>query len=116
MARTITTQRKKAASDLREIIDSKLFRALCEPIRVDITAYLTEVGPADVGTIAAQFPQDGSVISRHLACLHEAGVLKRSKQGRHVYFEVDGGCIVDRLEKILERCRTVVRVCCTGDD
>ncbi len=116
MAETNRTGRRKAARELREIIDGKLFRALCEPVRVDIAAYLTEAGPADVGTIAEQFPQDGSVISRHLACLHDAGIVKRAKVGRRVLFEMDGASVVDRLEKVVDRCRAVVRVCCRPDD
>jgi len=104
--------RRHAARELREIAESKLFRALCEPVRVEILAFLTEAGPCDVSTVAGRFPQDGSVISRHLACLHEAGILRRRKQGRHVFFEVDGPGVTDRLEKILERFRALVPLCC----
>jgi DNA-binding transcriptional ArsR family regulator len=116
MARSTAARRRRAADEFREIIDSTLFRALCEPVRVEIAAYLTEVGSADVGTIASRFPQDGSVISRHLACLHDAGVVRRTRRGRHVFFEVDGPCMVERLEKILDRCRALVPLCCPGDD
>lgn len=115
MPRARRAERRKAARDLREIIDGRLFRALCEPVRVDIAAYLTEAGSADVGTIAGQFPQHESVISRHLACLHDAGIVKRTKRGRRVFFEMDGASVVDRLEKVVERCRAVVRVCCPED-
>ena len=108
--------RARAARELREIIDSKLFRALCEPVRVEIAAYLTEAGPSDVGTIAAQFPQHATVISRHLSILHDACVVRRRKRGRHVYFEMDGPGVTDRMEKILERFRNLVSFCCPGDD
>ena len=109
-------QRARAAQELREIIDSRLFRALCEPVRLDLLAFLTEQGRSDVSTIAEQFPQHTTVISRHLATLAESGVLRRTKVGRHVYFEVDGPGMADRMEKILERFRAIVPICCPGDD
>ena len=116
MAATERRSRARAARELREIIDSKLFRALCEPVRVEIVAYLTEAGPSDMGTVAARFPQHASVISRHLAILHDASVLRRRKRGRHVFFELDGPAVTDRMEKIVERFRNLVSFCCPGDD
>ncbi|MDJ0787599.1 MAG: metalloregulator ArsR/SmtB family transcription factor [Myxococcota bacterium] len=109
-------RRARAARELREILDSRLFRALCEPVRVEIATWLTESGPADVNTIASHFPQHQTVISRHLAILHEAGVLRRTKRGRHVYFEMDGPGMTDRMEKILERFRNIVPLCCPSDE
>ncbi len=108
--------RRRAAEELREIVDSKLLRALCEPVRVELAAFLTEAGPSDVTTVAAHFPQHSTVISRHLAILHDAGVLRRRKRGRHVYFEVDGPGVVERMEKILERFRNLVPHCCPAED
>ncbi len=105
--------RRRAARDLAEILDSKLFKALCEPVRVDIVKFLTAEGRSDVGTVAANFSQDASVISRHLAVLHEAGVVRRDKQGRHVFFELDGAHIIAQMEAITERCRNLAPMCCT---
>ncbi len=61
--------RQKAARELADIFDSKLFKALCEPVRVEIVKFLTAEGRCDVRTVAAHFPQDASVVSRHLALL-----------------------------------------------
>ena len=107
--------REKAARELAEILDSNLFRALCEPVRMEILKFLTAEGRCDVRTIAAHFPQDASVVSRHLATLHQAGVVRREKQGRHVFFEVDGPEMVERMEKILARFRNIVQLCCARD-
>ncbi len=107
-----TKRREKAARELAEIFDSKLFKALCEQVRVDIVKFLTAHGRCDVRTVAAHFPQDASVVSRHLAVLHQAGVVRREKEGRHVFFEVDGPAIVERMEKILGRFRNIVPLCC----
>lgn len=116
MARTTATTRASAARGLSEILDSKLFKALCEPVRVEILKTLTARGRCDVSTIARHFPQDSSVVSRHLAILHDAGIVRREKEGRHVFFELDGPAMVDRMEKIVDQFRTVVALCCPGPD
>ena len=108
----IQRARRRAARDLREILDSRLFRALCEPARVEILEFLTAHGRSDIGTIAAAFPQDRSVISRHLAALHAARVVRREKVGRQVFFEVDGATTIAEMEAILERFRSIVPLCC----
>ncbi len=108
--------RQKAARELAEIFDSKLFKALCEPVRVEIVKFLTAEGRCDVRTVAAHFPQDASVVSRHLAVLHQAGVLRRQKQGRHVFFEVNGPEMVERMEKILGRFRNILPLCCPRNE
>jgi DNA-binding transcriptional ArsR family regulator len=113
MARSASPARRaRAARDLRRIFDESLFRALCEPVRVALVEFLTVHGRSDVATVAAAFPQDRSVISRHLASLCRAGVVRREKVGRHVYFAVDGPGVLARLEEMLARFRRVVSVCC----
>lgn len=104
--------RARAARELREIFDENLFRALCEPVRVALLEFLTAHGRSDVATVADAFPQDRSVISRHLAALCRAGVVRREKVGRHVFFAVDGPGVLGRLEQMLDRFRRVVSICC----
>lgn len=104
--------RERAAKELREILDGRFFGALCEPVRVGMVEFLTVNGRSDIATIAAAFPQDRSVVSRHLSLLHAAGVVRREKLGRRVFFEVDGPAVVARLEEILARFRRIVPLCC----
>ena len=104
--------RERAAKQLREILNGPLFGALCEPVRVSLVEFLTIHGRSDIATIADAFPQDRSVISRHLSSLHAAGVVRREKVGRQVFFEIDGTAVVARLEEILERFRQIVPLCC----
>ena len=104
--------RERAARELREILDGRLFAALREPVRVSLIEFLTVHGRSDIAAIAAAFPQDRSVISRHLSSLHAAGILRREKRGRRVFFEVDGAAAVARLEAILARFRRIVPLCC----
>lgn len=104
--------RVKTAARLRDILRSPLFSALVEPTRVALLEFLTANGRSDIATVAESFPQDRSVISRHLALLSEAGLVRREKEGRSVFFEVDGRAAVAELEGILERFRALVPLCC----
>ena len=107
--------RQRAAGELDAIVESRLFRALCEPARIDILKLLTINGRSDIGTIAGRSPQDRSVVSRHLAQLREAGFVRREKVGRNVFFEMDGPAVVAQLEDVLERFRKLIPLCCPGD-
>jgi DNA-binding transcriptional ArsR family regulator len=111
-ARPTRQSRERAAKELREILDGRLFGALSDPVRVALVELLTVNGRSDIATIASRFPQDRSVVSRHLSSLHSAGVVRREKVGRQVFFEVDGSAVVTRLEGILERFRRIVPLCC----
>jgi DNA-binding transcriptional ArsR family regulator len=109
-----TAPRLKAARELDGILDGRVFRALCEPARLEVLKVLTLWGRADVETIAARVPQHRSVISRHLARLHGAGFVRREKVGRNVFFEMDGPAVVAQLEDVVARFRGLVPLCCPG--
>src|SRR5512145_248754 len=113
-SRTPTETRRQAARELDGILEAKVFRALCEPARIEILKLLTLWGRSDVATIAAEVPQHRSVISRHLAQLREAGFLRREKVGRNVFFEMDGPAVVAQLEDVVDRFRKLVPHCCPG--
>jgi DNA-binding transcriptional ArsR family regulator len=113
-ARTPTETRRRAARELDGILEAKVFRALCEPARIEILKLLTLWGRSDVATIAAAVPQHRSVISRHLTQLWEAGFLRRQKVGRNVFFEMDGPAVVAQLEDVVDRFRKLVPHCCPG--
>jgi ArsR family transcriptional regulator, zinc-responsive transcriptional repressor len=94
------------------VFDADLLAALCEPVRIDIVRVIAGKRRADLQTIAEELPQDRSVISRHLSLLHRAGVVRREKVGRQVFFELDGTRLLDRLEGMVDGCRRLVAVCC----
>jgi predicted transcriptional regulator len=106
--------RRRAARELDAILEAKVFRALCEPVRIEILKRLTIQGRSDIAAIAAHVPQDRSVVSRHLAQLHHAGFVRREKVGRNVFFEMDGPAVVAQLEEVLARFQALVPLCCPG--
>jgi DNA-binding transcriptional ArsR family regulator len=106
--------RREAAARCASLLDSALFKALCEPARVELVRLLIARGPSDLGSLAGELPQDPSVISRHLALLHRAGLVRREKRGRRVLFELDGPALLGRVEGIAEQLRRAVPFCCPG--
>lgn len=95
-------------------LDGAFFKALCEPPRVAVLKRVMQLGRADITEIAAELPQERSVVSRHLQQLLDAGILRSSKVGRQVFYEVDGPAIVQRLEEILRHTKHLTALCCPG--
>ena len=73
------------ANKFVDVVDSKLFKSMGEPVRVQIIRFLLLNGQADIGTIAENMPQDRSVISRHLNLMHEVDILNSEKEGRYIF-------------------------------
>ncbi|MCH7526284.1 MAG: winged helix-turn-helix transcriptional regulator [Planctomycetes bacterium] len=94
------------------MLEPRLFKALCEPSRLTILAALAEAGkPLSVGAIAESLPVDLSVVSRHLAILKEAGILKAEKHGKAVHYAV-------RYERLADTFRAIagaIESCCPPD-
>ncbi len=93
---------------------SAFFRALCEPVRIDILAVLIRQGRSDVSSIAQHLPQDRSVISRHLQQLERASIVVARPEGRQVFYEVNAPSLIARFESILAEMRRLDPGCCTG--
>ncbi len=98
--------------DLDLIFESRLFKILGEPIRVEIIRYLAVHGVCDVGTVAKEFPQDRSVISRHLRLMAEVGLLFRSKRGRNAYYSLNGFEFLKAFEDAASSVRTLLSKVC----
>ncbi|MNP82038.1 hypothetical protein D3C76_1805540 [compost metagenome] len=54
------------------------------------------------------------MVSRHLQVLLDAGIVRATKVGRQMFYEVDGPAIVKRLEDILHHTKSIALLCCPG--
>lgn len=91
------------------ILSPALFRALADPGRVELLARLSTCCSAKtVSEIATWVPQDISVVSRHLACLRDAGVLEATKRGKEVLYVVNTGALAATLRRIAD----ALEACC----
>ncbi|SEG75856.1 transcriptional regulator, ArsR family [Thermomonospora echinospora] len=95
--------------DLGTVLSHQLFRALGDPTRVRLLDLLAERCRAcSVSELADCMDLDLSVVSRHLALLRAAGVLRATKTGRNVLYEIQFDALAEALRGIadaLERAR-----------
>lgn len=72
--------------DLVELI-ARRFRVLGEPMRIRLLDRLREQ-PATVGELQEATSSSQQNVSKHLGVLHEAGLLRRRKDGNFVRYEI----------------------------
>ena len=66
-----------------------LLKALSHPVRLQIVRGLLRCGCRNVGCMEANVGQSQSCISQHLMRLKAAGIVKASRSGNEVYYEID---------------------------
>ncbi|MBR6736903.1 MAG: winged helix-turn-helix transcriptional regulator [Clostridia bacterium] len=71
-------------------------KALSDPIRRNILEYLKR-GRLSAGEIVEKFNISGAGISKHLAVLKEAGLIRDSKQGKYIYYELNTSVLEEVL-------------------
>lgn len=110
----------KARADIlnkfSEVYDARLFKALSEPVRIQILEYLILNGRSDIGSITEHMPQDRSVISRHLNQMQAAGILSCVKETRHMYYSIDAHSFVGKLERFIAQIKKSISVCCPPEN
>ena len=62
-------------------------RALADPIRRELLALLKS-GRMSAGEIAERFDVTGASISRHLSVLREADLIRDTREGKFIYYEL----------------------------
>lgn len=111
-------QAAKCCGPLDELLDPRLFKALCDPTRAKMLGCLAKCGRGcSVGEIGECCSVDLSVVSRHLALLAQAGVVESSKAGRVVTYTVRYATLCRTLRDLadaLEGCRGTEDACCKG--
>ena len=112
MVKLETLPQTTLLNELIDNFDSKFFKTLSEPVRLQILKFLMEHGRSDIGTIAEAMPQDRSVVSRHLNLMLESGILRGEKETRYMFYEINGPAFIDKLERITARIRKCIDVCC----
>ena len=71
-------------------------KALSDPIRREILNLL-KGGRLSAGEICDHFPVTGASISRHLSVLKEADLIRDTREGKYIYYDLNASV----LEEIL---------------
>ena len=67
-------------------------KALADPIRREILNLL-KGGRMSAGEIAEHFPVTGASISRHLSVLKEADLVRDTREGQHIYYDLNASVL-----------------------
>ena len=63
-------------------------KAIGDPNRREILEILKD-GQKTAGEIGAHFDATGATISHHLSILKQAGLIKKKKKGKYIYYELN---------------------------
>ena len=74
----------------------KTMKALSDPVRREILGLLKE-GRKSAGDIAGHFDITDAAISRHLSVLKEADLIRDTREGKYIYYDLNASV----LEEIL---------------
>jgi len=67
-------------------------RALSDPIRREIL-YLLKDGRMAAGDIVTHFDVTGAAVSRHLSVLKEADLIRDTREGKFIYYELNASVL-----------------------
>jgi DNA-binding transcriptional ArsR family regulator len=80
---------------------AQVFRALADPTRVRIVSALAEAELC-VGDLAAAVGMSISAVSHQLRLLRELRVVRKRREGKHIYYALDDEHVGDLFERGLE--------------
>jgi ArsR family transcriptional regulator len=85
----------------------EMFRALADPIRLELLAQIAARGPLCVCHLQDELAYSQSRISKHLGTLRRAGLVTTRREGTWVYYSVEEEALriarefIDQLERSL---------------
>jgi DNA-binding transcriptional ArsR family regulator len=78
-----------------------VFRAMADPTRRDILQMLRK-GPLNSGEIADRFDASWPTISRHLAVLNDAGLVRSVRHKQEIRYELNTSVLHDLAQHLIE--------------
>ena len=76
-------------------------RAVSDPIRREIL-HLLKAGRMSAGDIAAHFDVSGASVSRHLSVLREADLIRDTREGKYIFYELNASVLEEIIVWITE--------------
>ena len=110
---TSTKRRTAAKRDLGRKLQVDMFRALADPVRLELVQRLAcTSGPATVTELSGCCGTHLSGVSRHLATLREAGVVVAEKHGREMRYRLAVDSISGTLRGLADAIDACRKTCC----
>jgi ArsR family transcriptional regulator, arsenate/arsenite/antimonite-responsive transcriptional repressor len=70
-----------------------VFRALADPIRLELLALIAARGPVCVCHLQDDLPYSQSRISKHLGALRRAGLVTARREGTWIYYSIEADAL-----------------------
>jgi ArsR family transcriptional regulator len=70
-------------------LTAEVYRALADPIRLELLAHIAAFGPVCVCHLEEALSYKQPRISKHLATLRKAGLVRTRREGSWVYYQLD---------------------------
>ena len=83
-----------------------VFRALADPTRREIL-HMLRAGALNSGEIADRFEATWPTISRHLAVLHAAGLVRSVRHKQEIRYELNTSVVQDLARHLIELVATI---------
>jgi ArsR family transcriptional regulator len=90
-------------------LTAEVFRALSDPIRLELLAHVAAFGPICVCHLEEALPYKQPRISKHLGTLRKAGLVRSRREGTWVYYEVNEE-MLDVASDFVQQVRASARV------
>ena len=78
----------------------RTLKALSDPIRRDILEML-KAGRLSAGEISERFSVSAAAVSKHLTVLKEADLIRDTREGKYIYYEINTSVLEDVLLWVL---------------
>jgi ArsR family transcriptional regulator len=95
--RTATDGTEFKEKEMDELV--RIFKTLSDSSKIRILSMLDSKESLSVSDIAKRTGLEISLVSHHLKTLKLLGFVKPRKDGKHVFYSIDDGCIIDILQK-----------------
>ena len=76
-------------------------KALSDPIRRQILELL-KAGRLSAGQIGEKFPVSGAAVSKHLSVLKDADLIRDTREGKHIYYDINTSVLEEVMLWIAE--------------
>ena len=103
-------RREHTASSASRLTDhtvesiAAMLRVLADPTRIRLIEALNDRGPATVSGLTAALPITQQSVSKQLSILHQAGIVRRRREGVWVHYELTdftGWWLIEQLSGAL---------------
>lgn len=74
------------------------FKALSDETRISIVDALQKNKWMNVGEICEEIGKEQSIVSHHLSCLRNCGLVKTKKEGKYTLYSLNGDIISEILD------------------